>query len=114
MTEAHSYRVSGLSVGSEIALPGLIALASGGKAADVTIRRARVPAALENAKATGPTWQIGGKQFLLRIPGIARFLLNDGREILFAPEPGADDVDIPVFLIGTVFGILLHQRGQIV
>lgn len=109
----HFYSVSGLSVESEIALPGVIALAADGRP-DVTIRRRPVPAALENPTAEGPTWQIAGKQFLLRIPDVARFLLDDGREIGFEPESDAAAADIPIFILGTVFGILLHQREQIV
>ena len=109
----HFYRISGLSVGSDILLPGLNALADHGPP-DVTIRGNPVPLALDNPSASGPTWQIEGKRFLLRIPDIARFLLNDGHEITFESEPGADAADIPIFLLGTAFGILLHQRGQIV
>lgn len=110
----HLYCVSGLIVDSEIALPGLHTVATGRGLPDVTIRPGAVPHALADASTTGPTWQIAGKQFLLRIPGVARFLLNDGREIVFAQEPGGDPADVPVFLLGTVFGILLHQREQIV
>lgn len=109
----HFYTISGLSVESEIALPGVIAH-SATRAADVTIRRRPVPQALENPRHSGPTWQIAGERFLLRIPDIARFLLSDGREIAFEPEADANADDIPVFLLGTVFGILLHQREQIV
>ena len=107
------YRVSGLSVASEIALPGLIA---GGpeRTAQVTIRRGPVPESLRAASASGPTWQIAGKQFLLRIPDIARFLLTDGSEIVVAPETEAGAADIPIFILGTAFGILLHQREHIV
>lgn len=107
------YQVSGLSVASEIALPGLIA-GSATRVPEVTIRQAAVPESLAGPTACGPTWQIAGKQFLLRIPDIARFLLSEGREILFAPESDAAAADIPIFLLGTVFGILLHQREQIV
>ncbi len=107
------YRVSGLSVASEIALPGLIA-GSPERTPQVTIRRGPVPEKLPQTSASGPTWQIAGKQFLLRIPDIARFLLNDGREIVVAPETQASAADIPIFILGTVFGILLHQREQIV
>jgi hypothetical protein len=110
----HFYYTSGLSVGSEIVLPGLHAAAADVGAPDVRIRRRPVPAAFENASALGPTWQIAGKQFLLRIPNVARFLLTDGQEIAFEAEPGADADDIPIFILGTAFGILLHQREQIV
>lgn len=109
----HFYNVSGLSVGSEIVLPGVFAL-SAERQPDVTIRRGPVPQALESPGLSGPTWQIAGKQFLLRIPDIARFLLSDGREIAFEPESDAKADDIPIFILGTVFGILLHQREQIV
>ena len=78
----HLYRVSGLSVASEIALPGLNAMAGDRGRPEVTIRRGPVPAALENAVAAGPTRQIDGKRFLLRIPDIARFLLGDGKDII--------------------------------
>ncbi len=107
------YRVSGLSVASEIDLPGLIPGAPG-RTAQVTIRLGEVPESLPQPTASGPTWQIAGKQFLLRIPNIARFLLNDGSEIVVAPEPEAAAADLPIFTLGGAFGILLHQRQQIV
>ncbi len=109
----HSYRICGLSVASDIVLPGLIA----GKPdsfPEVTIRHGAVPQALPEASMFGPTWQIAGKQFLLSVPNVARFLLKDGDQIVFAPESEASVEDIPIFVLGTVFGILLHQREQIV
>jgi hypothetical protein len=109
----HFYRISGLSVASEIDLPGLIA-GTAARAPQVTIRRGPVPENLPDSSAAGPTWQIAGKQFLLHIPDIARFLLNGGSEIVFAPETDEGATDIPIFILGTVFGILLHQREQIV
>jgi len=107
------YRISGLSVASEIDLPGVIA-SPAGNAVQVTIRHGPVPENLPDKSAAGPTWQIAGKKFLLRIPGIARFLLNNGGEIVVAPESAESAADIPIFILGTVFGILLHQREQIV
>jgi hypothetical protein len=110
---AHWYRTSGLLVASEVDLLGLIP-ASESTSPDVTIRRRAVPAVLEGATAKGPTWEIAADSFLLRIDGIARFLLTGGREIAFEIEAGASPDDAAIFLTGTVFGILLHQRGQIV
>lgn len=109
-----SYHVAGLSVASKIALPGAIASGDRHGSHDVVVRGSSVPEALDNATAKGPTWQIAGSRFLLRIPDVARFLLSDGRDIAYEAEPGADDADIPIFILGTAFGILLHQRQQIV
>lgn len=110
----HCYRICGLAVVSEIELPGLLDFAPGAAVPDVTVRHGSVPPGLEHALASGPTWELGDDCFLLRIPGIARFLLRGGRSITVAAEPGGDAADIPVFILGTVLGILLHQRGQIV
>ena len=109
----HSYRVAGLAVASEIELPGAIP-AQATSAPAVTVRAAPVPATLQDAARTGATWQIAGDKFLFQVPRIARFLLTGGREILFEPATGAEAGDVSIFVIGTVFGILLHQRGEIV
>jgi hypothetical protein len=107
------YCASGLSVKSEIALPGLIPLAAADDP-DVTVRHGPVPTAIVNASAAGPTWEIAGSRFLLRVPGIARFLLESGRDITVETENASPPSDIAIFLLGTVFGILLHQREHIV
>lgn len=110
------YRVSGFLVASEIVLPGLIAAEQGCHSVkpDVTIREASVPQTLDGASASGPTWQIAGSRFLLAIPGVARFLIEGGQRITVAPEAGVPLSEVTVFLIGSAFGILLHQRGRIV
>ncbi len=109
----HSYRICGLSVASDIDLPGLIAGAPECEP-QVTIRRGPVPEALREPKFVGPTWQMADKQFLLHVPNVARFLLKNGDAIVFAPEAEATAEEVPIFILGTVFGILLHQREQIV
>lgn len=109
----HSYRICGLSVASDIDLPGLIA-GTAECEPQVTIRRGPVPESLSDPKLVGPTWQIADKQFLLDVPNVARFLLKNGDQIVFAPKSEASAEEVPIFILGTVFGILLHQRQQIV
>ena len=106
------FSVSGLVVASEIELPWRAADAV--DAPDVTIRQADTPRELPGSIEAGPTWSIAGDQFLMRVPGVARFLLSRGSEIIFEIEEGAESEDVAIFIIGTVFGILLHQRQQIV
>lgn len=110
----HSYSISGLAVGSDIALPGTIARTATSQPSQVVVRRARVPVALDNPTACGATWQLAGERFLLTIPDIARFLLTGGREIAFEAAPAVADADIAIFLLGTVFGILLQDRKSVV
>lgn len=112
MTLLHSYRICGLSVASEIGLPGLIGIPPAPP--QVTIRYGDVPQALAGAQELRATWQMDGDRFLLLIPGIARFLLHAGRAIEVAREADASEADVAIFLTGTVFGILLHQREQFV
>lgn len=109
----HRYRAAGLVVESEIELPGTMP-APRAAAADVTVRVAPVPTGLHDAGKKGATWQIADGSFLLQVPGVARFLLSGGREILVEAAPSVPARDISIFIIGTVFGILLHQRGEIV
>lgn len=109
----HCYRVSGLAVRSEIRLPGLIPL-DGEPSPDVTIRATEVPDTIEDVVATGPNWQRSANRFLLEIPSIGRFLLENGQRIGFSRSDEIGDRDIAIFLAGNVFGILLHQRSHIV
>lgn len=107
------YRISGLLVQSEFALPGGIPIAAE-TPADVAIRYGPVPEDLREVTASGRAWQTAGNQFLLRIPDVARFLLTDGREIVVEPASEASAADVPRFVLGSVFGLLQHQRGNIV
>lgn len=106
------YRIAGLSVLSDIVLPGLLPGPPAGDA-DVVIRQGPVPPHLDRPQAAGRVWEIRDEVILFRVRNVARFLLTEGRQIVYEPENGAAD-DVPIFLVGTVFGFLLHQRRYIV
>jgi hypothetical protein len=110
----HEYLISGLAVASELDLPGAIPSCAHNKRPDVTIRRGTVPAILESADASGPNWEMAGEKFLLRVPRLARFLIAQGQEIVVELEADAKERDATGFVLGTSFGILLHQRGALV
>lgn len=115
MTEAtvHFYQSAGLTIASEIGLPGL-ASSEPRAAADIRIVERATPDALDDPIARGPTWQLSDDQFLLVVPGVARFHLTGDHTIAVTPEADGDPADIPVFLLGSALGILLHRRKQIV
>jgi len=113
VSEFH-YCISGLTVACEFALPGAIALHSAPASADVHVRIAVVAGTLEGGAALGPNWDMVGEDFLLKVPRLARFLMRAGREILVGLEPEACARDAGAYVLGTAFGILLHQRGALV
>jgi hypothetical protein len=45
---------------------------------------------------------------------VGRFLIKGGHEITFDLDAGADERDAVVYVLGSAFGILLHQRGHLV
>ena len=110
---AFGYRISGLSVVSEIELPGAVLAPADAGAAEVTVRLGRVPTALEGAAESGPNWELGDSSFLLRVPRLARLLIAEGRRIDIELEPGVSARSVGPYVLGTAFGILLHQRGAV-
>jgi hypothetical protein len=110
----HHYVIGGLTVASELALPGTIITTFSAQEAAVTVRYAEVPETLENVTAHGPNWQMDETRLLLKVPNVARYLISSGRDIAVQPEQGASEQDAAIFVLGTAFGILLHQRGVMV
>ena len=105
---AYSYWVFGLQVTSELSLPELYA---GAEPADVVIRRGPVPDDLPDAQAHGVLYQAAPGVFRLKVNGIARYLVTDGREIVVQADADADASAVRVFLLGSAMGALLLQRG---
>lgn len=99
------YSVFGLRVRSSLALPELFP-AKGRGDADVFIERGSID---ESEAPPGLSVASGG--LLLTIPEVARFLISDGRSIRAEPLDGVDPRNVRLFLLGSAFGVLLHQRG---
>lgn len=109
------YTAYGLTIESTIDLPELMPLPdTEATTPDVWIRYGPVPENLETPVSRGVVYQACPKQFLLRLEGIARYLVLDGREIYVAPADGSQDDDVRLFLLGSVLAALLHQRGMLV
>ena len=112
------YRYHGLSVDSEICLPEWSAFeiprdSPDFSSHDVTIRREE-PGIEATAPAAG--------EYRFSIGQTGEFIVRDGREIRFTPVPeiaalGEGDSaskKIRPFLLGSAWGALLYQRGQLV
>lgn len=103
----------GLGIDSEIPLPEL-GSGTPGCAVDVTIRRGRLAGLPPTATALPlGLWRAPGV-IGLDVAGTASYQVRDGREIVVDEEPDADPLAVRLFLLGTVMGALMMQRGHLV
>jgi hypothetical protein len=106
------YRLAGLRIVSDVLLPGLApCLEETAIDHEIVIRRARVPQSLSSVAATFGDGQCNKNELLLDIPEVGRYLLRGGNEIMVEPATTASHDDIYSYLLGTMFGLLCHQRG---
>jgi hypothetical protein len=111
------YTTYELIIKSELILPELIPLNDNNieEGVDVAITVSAVDnAGLANGKQLGPFLWVTPTQLWLQVPNVARFLVENGKQITIDPEPGIDEDSVRVFLLGSAFGALLFQRGYLV
>ena len=103
------YDLFGLRIRSQISLPDLAEVTRPAKA-DVHITLGPVPASPADARAV---WGLtrSGDGAVLTVKGTARFAVDGGTHIRVDPEPDASPRDLRLYLLGSAFGALLHQRG---
>jgi hypothetical protein len=106
------YRIAGVCVDSDVALPG-VSVDDAFLTADVSICRGAVPETLDGATVVRPQWMLRDDAILLSLFGVARILVEGGRLITFCSLPGHDEADVLPFLI-TALGVILQQRGEFV
>jgi hypothetical protein len=107
-SNTHDYDVFGLSVRSEVELPELHRI-SGAGAPDVVIRRGDAGGPAE----ASPGLHAEGEALVLVVAGVARFRIANGSSITVQPVAGVPERNIRLFLLGSAFGALLHQRGAL-
>lgn len=98
------YQAYNLHIASELPLPKLIE--TEGKP-DIVIRLSKTDNKFE-------VQHDGGRNCRGTIPGIGRFLIQNGREILVSPEVGVEADRLGLILIGPVLSVILRQRGFLV
>ena len=104
------YLAHGLPILSGLALPEL-PIRDRVSPPQVRIRTGSVAPELAGRTGRGALFETGRNSFLLRLDGIARYLVTDGDQIVIDPAPKTDPDSVRVFLLGSIFGALLHQRG---
>lgn len=104
-----NYSAYGLTIESAIPLTGLPLAPE--SPPDVIVREGTVPASLSAPQGGGVLYQAQPGEFLLQLDDIAHYWVCGGETITVERSPQATDADVQVFLLGSAFGALLHQRG---
>ena len=108
MESGFIYKAFGLTIHSELECPEL--KVSSGEIV-VSIVLGKVPDKIDDPVFTGVRFQTKVDEFLLHVDNVAKFYVTNGNTITIEPFPNAEQDDIRLFLLGSAFGALLHQRG---
>ncbi len=105
---ARTYRIFGLGIRSEIPLPELDEVRLEGSPL-VVIRFGPVPRPLNGNEPQGLSVASDGA--VLNIVAVARYWIWGGSEIIIEPCSGSSERNLRLFLLGSAFAAILHQRG---
>lgn len=107
------YRVYGLVIDSEVELPELVPVVE--QPAEVTIRFGSVVDARPAARKDWYFYSAERRELMFVVRGIAAYRITDGSCITIERRLGFDTSapppDIRLWLLGSAFAALLHQRG---
>jgi hypothetical protein len=106
----HHYQAYGCHIASTIYLPELV-IASDSTPVDIQIREEAITPCFPTPEPEGDYFDTNPDRVLLRVSGVGRFLIQQGNEILIEPDKNGLASDVRLYLLGTCFGALLHQRG---
>ncbi|MCP5052924.1 MAG: hypothetical protein GY940_37495 [bacterium] len=118
----YRYQAFGLTFGSTMEIPELLPAddphngnANETGEPDVLIQQGTVPLVMENPRKTGVRFQAKENQFLLIVDDVARYHVSNGNRIHIDTHdsPGVRDSEVRLFLLGSAFGALFHQRGML-
>lgn len=107
LSGGRDYSVFGIKVRSRLPLPELFPAAWAGSP-DVTIGTCP---ALNPGEPSRPGFSIIDEAIVIAVPEVGRFTISGGNTILVEPTPDVPDRDLRLYLLGSAFGALLHQRG---
>lgn len=80
---------------------------------DVEIRHVSVAKKVLMPLYADSYWQMNQHEFAMQVEGVAEFYACDGKVIEYALVPGADENAVELYLNGSVYGAILHQRKVI-
>jgi hypothetical protein len=106
----NAYWVYGLRIHAELVCPELPPHPQQTGNPDVTIEMLPPAQIASEAPANG-YYEVHPGSFRLTVRGVANYRVEEGRRIFIEPLPDSQPEKIRLFLLGSVMGALLYQRG---
>lgn len=111
LVPAFRYNVFGINIHSEIELPELPP--GDFTTPDVNIHWGENPEELHNVKGSGVLYQAKKDDFLFRLSSVGSYRVQQGSTISVERLNSATDEEIRLFLLGSAFGAMIHQREML-
>ena len=108
------YAAFGLSIHSDVALPGFPSVPSDTAAAPDPDLRIRVAARASLPPTSRSSVDVAPDAALFDHADVGRVTIRGGSEIAVAPNERASDDSIALFIAGPALAVALHQRGDLV
>lgn len=108
MQNNYKYRVFGLSILSSFELPDLFQVDF--EKPDVIIAFGKTPESINNITRKGIIFEARRNCFLFKFDSVGSYLVENGTHITISVKKNSNLDDLRLFLMGSVFGALLHQR----
>jgi hypothetical protein len=78
---------------------------------DVNIKFRREPKVVENPLYNDGFYRVNQHEFSMHVEGVGSFYASGGKAIEIAPCPDSNEVTLALYLNGSTYGAILHQRG---
>lgn len=109
--KTYTYTTFGLIAESVLPLPELEKLIDIEKEADITIKKKDLSNVWSKINPLIRTsFVVEGNRVMFEVPGLAVFLIEDGKTITFSTYDRENDDKIRLYILGSCLGILLMQR----
>lgn len=103
----YKYLIGGITIATDIEYADLIPSIA---PVDVKLQYGEVPEHLQENKVDFAVVEANEKQYLLKIPNVGRYLVENGNTITIQAEEGAVENDVKNYPLTAVFGALSYQR----
>jgi hypothetical protein len=77
---------------------------------DLNINEVKTPRTVTNPVYANSLWQLNQHEFAMQVEGVGSYYACNGNEIEYTPDAGALHELVELYLYGSVYGAILHQR----